>query len=66
MAFKFIKQHDGMQCGIAALAMICRHFGADYSIQQLSEICHTTNEGVSLLGILDASLVVGIIVLFFL
>lgn len=60
MAFKFIKQHDGMQCGIAALAMICRHFGADYSIQQLSEICHTTNEGVSLLGILDATKSIGL------
>ena len=60
MAFKFIKQHDGMQCGIAALCMICHHYGAKYSLKQLSEICHATNEGVSLLGVLDAAKHVGL------
>lgn len=53
--FHFIKQHDAMQCGIACLAMICRYYGKNYSLATLSEICHATNEGVSLLGISDAA-----------
>ncbi|MBQ2882661.1 MAG: peptidase domain-containing ABC transporter [Alphaproteobacteria bacterium] len=53
--FHFIKQHDAMQCGIACLAMICRYHGKNYSLATLSEICHATNEGVSLLSISDAA-----------
>ena len=53
--FHFIKQHDAMQCGIACLAMICRYYGKNYSLATLSEICHATNEGVSLLSISDAA-----------
>ncbi len=44
-----------MQCGIACLAMICRHHGKNYLLATLSEICHATNEGVSLLSISDAA-----------
>jgi ATP-binding cassette subfamily B protein len=53
--FHIIKQHDAMQCGIACLAMICHHYGKNYSLATLSGICHATNEGVSLLGISDAA-----------
>lgn len=53
--FHFIKQHDAMQCGIACLAMICRYYGKNYLLATLSEICHATNEGVSLLSISDAA-----------
>ncbi len=44
-----------MQCGIACLTMICRYYGKNYSLATLSEICHATNEGVSLLSISDAA-----------
>lgn len=44
-----------MQCGIACLAMICRYYGKDYSLDRLSKICHATTEGVSLLGIREAA-----------
>lgn len=44
-----------MQCGIACLAMVCRHHGRDYPLAVLSEICHATTEGVSLLGISEAA-----------
>ena len=44
-----------MQCGIACLAMICRHYGKAYSIDTLSQICHATTEGVSMLGISEAA-----------
>nr|WP_262281065.1 cysteine peptidase family C39 domain-containing protein [Hallella absiana] len=31
-----IYQHDSMQCGIACLQMICKHFGKEYSIDSRS------------------------------
>ena len=40
-----------MQCGIACLQMICKYFGREYTIDSLSNLCFTTAEGVSLLGI---------------
>lgn len=51
----FQYQHDSMQCGIACLAMICRHYGKRYSIDFLSHICFASNEGISLLGISQAA-----------
>ena len=48
-----------MQCGIACLAMICRHYGKAYSIDTLSQICHATTEGVSMLGISEAAASLG-------
>ena len=50
-----IKQHDSMQCGIACLAMICKHYGKEFSIETLSRYCFATTEGVSLLGISEAA-----------
>lgn len=44
-----------MQCGIASLAMVCRHHGMDYSLDFLSRFCHATAEGVSMLGIAQAA-----------
>ena len=55
MAFPITFQHDSMQCGIACLQMICRHFGRKFSLDFLSKLCFATNEGVSLLGINDAA-----------
>lgn len=53
--FKFIKQHDSMQCGVACLSMICKYYGKHFSINQLSNLCNPTTEGVSLKGICDAA-----------
>lgn len=57
--FPFIKQYDIMQCGITCLAMICKYYGKVYSIEKLSKICHATTEGVSMLGISEASASLG-------
>lgn len=51
----FVRQHDSMQCGIACLAMICKHYGKNYPLDSLSKICFATSEGVSLLGISQAA-----------
>lgn len=49
-----------MQCGIACLQMVCKHFGREYSLNALSQICHATTEGVSLLGIHEAADILGL------
>lgn len=53
--YKWVKQHDSMQCGVACLAMICHHYGKKYSIEQLERFCHAGTSGVSMLGIAEAA-----------
>lgn len=53
--FECFLQHDSMQCGIACLAMICKHYGKEFSIETLSRYCFASTEGVSLLGISEAA-----------
>ena len=50
MGFPFEKQRDAMQCGVAALAMVCRYHGLPCTVQELEGICRPTREGVSLKG----------------
>ena len=52
-----------MQCGIASLSMICQYYGRPYSINYLSNLCQTTTEGVSMLGITDTATQLGLIAL---
>ena len=58
--FKWIRQHDSMQCGVACLAMICRHYGKDYSLEYLDSFCHANIAGVSMLGIAEGARSVGL------
>lgn len=60
MAFPFVKQHDSMQCGVACLCMVCRHYGCFASLGQLEEVCSPTAEGVSLKGIADGARAMGL------
>lgn len=53
--FPFIRQHDGMQCGAACLVMICKYYGQCYSLEQISELCQVTTEGVSLKALADSA-----------
>lgn len=53
--FKAILQHDSMQCGIACIAMICKHYGKEFSLEFLSKLCYTSSEGVSLHNISEAT-----------
>jgi len=54
-SFPHIKQPDAMDCGATCLAMVAKHFGKNYSVQKLREMCSATRAGVSLLGISDAA-----------
>lgn len=58
--FPLILQHDSMQCGVACLAMVCSHYGREYSLETLSKYCSPTAEGVSLLAISDAAARLGL------
>ena len=49
-----------MQCGIACLAMVCRHYGRRMSIAAIAQICHATNEGLSMLAISQAASALGL------
>lgn len=49
-----------MQCGVAALSMVCRHFGMRYSLRFLDSLCHATTEGVSMKGIADTARALGL------
>ncbi|MGN0213488.1 MAG: peptidase domain-containing ABC transporter [Muribaculaceae bacterium] len=57
--FHCVRQHDAMQCGIACLAMVCRHYGRRMSIASIAEICHASNEGLSMLAINQAASALG-------
>lgn len=57
----FVHQHDSMQCGIACLQMICKYFGKSYSSSYISNYCFATTEGVSMLGISEAAVKLGLI-----
>ncbi|RRJ89820.1 peptidase domain-containing ABC transporter [Paenimyroides tangerinum] len=56
---KFIPQHDQMDCGPACLAMVASKYKKKYPLDYLREISFISREGVSLLGISEASKKIG-------
>jgi len=53
--FPLVIQPDVMDCGSTCLRMLAKHYGKEYSIETLREICYTAKEGVSLLSISEAA-----------
>lgn len=49
-----------MQCGVSCLAMICRYYGKNYSLEYLDKFCHASVSGVSMLGIADGAKNIGL------
>ena len=58
--FSFVRQKDAMQCGVASLSMICQYYGKNYSINYLSNLCHATMEGISMLAMSKTAIVLGL------
>jgi ATP-binding cassette subfamily B protein len=48
-----------MDCGPTCLRMVAKHFGRNFKLQTLRQLCEINREGVSLLGISDASEKIG-------
>jgi len=59
MTFIFYKQLDAMNCRATCPRMIAKYYRKSYSAQTLRERSHITREGVSLLGISDATKSIG-------
>jgi len=59
MAFTTYIQLDQMDCGPTCLRMIAKHYGKNYSLENLRGISCITREGVSLLGISEAAEKIG-------
>ncbi len=53
--FPHYTQLDAMDCGPTCLRIVAKHYGKTYSLQSLREKSRITREGVSLLGISDAT-----------
>src|SRR5262245_9507027 len=53
--FPFFAQLDAMDCGAAALRMVCAHYGRDFSQAAVRELCQVGRAGVNLLGISEAA-----------
>ncbi|MEQ1860756.1 MAG: peptidase domain-containing ABC transporter [Chthoniobacteraceae bacterium] len=53
--FPFHPQLDAMDCGPAALRMICEFHGRQFSQDWLRELCHIGRGGVNLLGVSEAA-----------
>lgn len=53
-------QHDSRQCGVACLKIICEYFGKKYSFYDISQYCHASKRGVSLLGISEGATSLGL------
>ncbi len=49
--FPLVRQLDEMDCGAAAVAMVCRHFGREVSVSRIREAIGTGVDGASLRGI---------------
>ena len=49
--YPYISQIDQRDCGVAALAMILKHYGSSYSLAYLRELAQTSREGTSALGL---------------
>lgn len=59
MSFVLFRQLDAMDCGPTCLRMIAKHFGKNFNLRSLSHLCDFSREGVSLLGLSDASEKIG-------
>ena len=59
MPFSYYKQPDQMDCGPTCLRMVAKHYGRNFKVQTLRRLSEISKEGVSLLGISDASEKIG-------
>lgn len=58
--FSTIRQHDTRDCGATCLYMICSYFGLEPSIQQLRKLTNTSQDGVTIWGMVEAAKKLGI------
>jgi len=52
---KHTQQHDQSDCGVACLRSVLRYFDSDASLERLREMSGTTQQGTTMLGLLQAA-----------
>ena len=57
---KTVFQHDTMDCGAACLSMVAMSYGIKASLQYFRNITQTSQEGVSLFGIVEGARLIGL------
>ncbi|HSB73813.1 MAG TPA: peptidase domain-containing ABC transporter [Candidatus Methylomirabilis sp.] len=58
--FPHVRQLDAMDCGAAALAMVCRHYGRAVSLARIRQLAYTSTDGTSLRAICRAATELGL------
>jgi ATP-binding cassette subfamily B protein len=58
--FPVVRQIDAADCGAAALAMVCRHFGRAVSLARIRQLVHTSIDGTSLSALCRAASELGL------
>jgi ATP-binding cassette subfamily B protein len=58
--FPVVQQIDEMDCGAAALAAVCRHFGRQVSLARIRRLVHTSVDGTSLRALTSAATELGL------
>ena len=58
--FPFYGQLDQMDCGPTCLKMIASYYGQEIDIEKLRKESHSTREGVSMGGLIEAASTIGI------
>ncbi len=58
--FPVIQQIDEMDCGAAALGMVCRHFGRRVGLTRIRQLTHTAFDGTSLRALCQAATELGL------
>jgi HlyB family type I secretion system ABC transporter len=58
--FPHVRQLDAMDCGAAALAMVCRHYGRAVSLARIRQLCFTSADGTSLRALCRAATELGL------
>jgi HlyB family type I secretion system ABC transporter len=58
--FPHVRQLDAMDCGAAALAMVCRHYGRAVNITRIRQLAFTSTDGTSLRAICRAATELGL------
>jgi ATP-binding cassette subfamily B protein len=53
--FPHLQQIDEMDCGAAALGMVCRYYGRSVSLARIRQLVHTSLDGTSLRGLCTAA-----------
>lgn len=59
MKFRFFPQLEFMDCGAACLRMVAYHYGKNYSLKSLKQICNITRIGVTLSDLSEGAKKIG-------